>query len=145
MSIRDLSVPFTIEVTGEDVEVFLKKEEISSKYFEVISMPEVEEKMEETVISLSRFAKILNVHAEINLDSISDMVLFNVVAQALSFSVKDIIINGKKAEEVIPSQITAKLVIEIINEIKYAMITELSRAVPTRTRVIVDETGGMYS
>ena len=73
------------------------------------------------------------------------MVLFNVVAQALSFSVKDIIINGKKAEEVIPSQITAKLVIEIINEIKYAMITELSRAVPTRTRVIVDETGGMYS
>ena len=59
MSIRDLSVPFTIEVTGEDVEVFLKKEEISSKYFEVISMPEVEEKMEETVISLSRFAKIL--------------------------------------------------------------------------------------
>ena len=101
--------------------------------------------MEETVISLSRFAKILNVHAEINLDSISDMVLFNVVAQALSFSVKDIIINGKKAEEVIPSQITAKLVIEIINEIKYAMITELSRAVPTRTRVIVDETGGMYS
>ena len=72
MSIRDLSVPFTIEVTGEDVEVFLKKEEISSKYFEVISMPEVEEKMEETVISLSRFAKILNVHAEINLDSISD-------------------------------------------------------------------------
>ena len=145
MSIRDLSVPFTIEVTGEDVEVFLKKEEITSKYFEVISMPEVEEKMEETVISLSRFAKILNVHAEINLDSISDMVLFNVVAQALSFSVKDIIINGKKAEEVIPSQITAKLVIEIINEIKYAMITELSRAVPTRTRVIVDETGGMYS
>ena len=145
MSIRDLSVPFTIEVTGEDVEVFLKKEEISSKYFEVISMPEVEEKMEETVISLSRFAKILNVHAEINLDSISDMVLFNVVAQALSFSVKDIIINGKKAEEVIPSQITPKLVIEIINEIKYAMITELSRAVPTRTRVIVDETGGMYS
>ena len=145
MSIRDLSVPFTIEVTGEDVESLLEKEEISVKYFEVISRPEVERKMMEAVISLSRFAKVLNVEAEINLDSMSDMVLFNVVVQALASSVKEIIVNGKKAEEVIPSKITVELVIEVINEIKCAMNTKITNAIPTNTRVIVDVTGGMYS
>lgn len=145
MSIRDLSVPFTIEVTGEDVESLLEKEEISVKYFEVISRPEVERKMMEAVVSLSRFAKILNVQAEINLDSMSDMVLFNVVVQALASSVKEIIINGKKTEEVIPSKINAELVIKVTTEIKYALITEITNAIPTRTSVIVDETGGMYS
>lgn len=145
MSIRDLSVPFTIEVTGEDVESLLEKEEISVKYFEVISRPEVERKMMEAVISLSRLAKILNVQAEINLDSMSDMVLFNVVVQALASSVKEIIINGKKTEEVIPSKINAELVIKVTTEIKYALITEITNAIPTRTSVIVDETGGMYS
>ena len=145
MSIRDLSVPFTIEVTGEDVESLLEKEEISVKYFEVISRPEVERKMMEAVISLSRLAKTLNVQAEINLDSMSDMVLFNVVVQALASSVKEIIINGKKTEEVIPSKINAELVIKVTTEIKYALITEITNAIPTRTSVIVDETGGMYS
>lgn len=148
MSIRDLRATFGIEMTGEDIEVLLKKEEISGKLIEIISMPEVERKMQETVIHLRRFAKSLNVQdvlAEINLDSMSDMVLFNVVVQALASSVKEIIINGKKTEEVIPSKINAELVIKVTTEIKYALITEITNAIPTRTSVIVDETGGMYS
>lgn len=47
MSIRDLSVPLTIEVTGEDVESLFGKKEIPTKYFEIISMPDVERMMEE--------------------------------------------------------------------------------------------------
>ena len=148
MSIRDLRATFGIEMTGEDIEVLLKKEEISGQLIEIISMTEVERKMQETVIHLRRFAKSLNVQdvlAEINLDSMSDMVLFDLVTHAFAFSVKEIIINGKKAEEVIPRKITKELAIEIIDAIKYAMQTKITSAIPTRTSVIVDETGGMYS
>lgn len=148
MSIRDLRATFAIEMKGEDIEVLLEKEEIFSKVIEIISMREVERKMQETVIHLRRFAKIVKVQdvlTEINLDSMRDMVLFDLVTHTFAFSVKEIIINGKKAEEVIPRKITKELAIEIIDKIKYAMQTKITNAIPTRTRVIVDETGEVYS
>ena len=127
--------------------MLLSKDKILEKYLEVTESDTITKEKAEMVKFLNNFAKSLYLKERIDEELLDQVICFNVITSALAISLKAIILTNQKVEEALPEIISEGLVLEVLERIKNAYVTEWSNGVPIRgPQTIVEEIyEGIYS
>ena len=132
MDIRHLATSINIEISGIEITMLLSKDEILEKYLEVTEGDTITKAKAELLKFLNNFAKSLYIKERIDEELLEQVICFNVITSALAISLKAIILTNQKVEEALPEIISEGLVLEVLERIKNAYVTEWSKSVPIR-------------
>ena len=120
--------------------MLLSKDKILEKYLKVTESDTITKEKAEMVKFLNNFAKSLYLKERIDEELLDQVICFNVITSALAISLKAIILTNQKVEEALPEIISEGLVLEVLERIKNAYVTEWSNSVPMRKpQTIVEE------
>ena len=120
--------------------MLLSKDKILEKYLEVMEGDTITKAKAEMLKFLNNFAKSLYIKERIDEELLDQVIVFNVITSGLAISLKEIILTNQKVEEALPEIISEGLVLEVLERIKNAYVTEWSNSVPMRKpQTIVEE------
>ena len=140
MDIRYLATSINIKISGIEITMLLSKDKILEKYLKVTESDTITKEKAEMVKFLNNFAKSLYLKERIDEELLDQVICFNVITSALAISLKAIILTNQKVEEALPEIISEGLVLEVLERIKNAYVTEWSNSVPMRKpQTIVEE------
>lgn len=140
MYIRYLATSINIKISGIEITMLLSKDKILEKYLKVTESDTITKEKAEMVKFLNNFAKSLYLKERIDEELLDQVICFNVITSALAISLKAIILTNQKVEEALPEIISEGLVLEVLERIKNAYVTEWSNSVPMRKpQTIVEE------
>ena len=147
MDIRHLATSINIEISGIEITMLLSKDEILEKYLEVTEGDTITKAKAELLKFLNNFAKSLYIKERIDEELLEQVICFNVITSALAISLKASILTNQKVADALPEIISEGLVLEVLERIKNAYVTEWSNSVPIRgPQTIVEEIyEGSYS
>ena len=132
MDIRNFATYIDIEVSGIEVAMLLSKEKIVGKYLEVMEGETISRKKKELLKTLNLFAKSLYLKERVDEETLEQVICFNVITGALAISFKAIILSKQRVEDILPELISEQLVLDVLEKIKTAYITEWSHSVPMK-------------
>ena len=140
MDIRYLATSINIKISGIEITMLLSKDKILEKYLQVTENDTITKAKAEMVKFLNNFAKSLYLKERIDEEILDQVICFNVITSGLAISLKAIIFTNQKVEEALPEIISEGLVLEVLERIKNAYVTEWSKSVPIRgPQTIVEE------
>ena len=140
MDIRHFATSINIEISGIEITMLLSKDEILEKYLEVTEGDTITRAKAELLKFLNNFAKSLYIKERIDEELFDQVICFNVITSALGISLKASILTNQKVEDALPEIISEELVLEVLERIKNAYVTEWTHSVPMRRpQTVVEE------
>ena len=147
MDIRKFATSINIEVSGIEITMLLSKEKVLEKYLEVTEGDTITRAKAESLEFLNNFAKSLYIKERIDEELFDQVICFNVITSALGISLKASILTNQKVEDALPEIISEELLLEVLERIKNAYVTEWTHSVAMRRpQTVLEELyGDIYS
>ena len=147
MNIRNFETSINIKISGIEITMLLSKDKILEKYLEVTEGETITKAKEELLKFLNNFGKSLYIKEKIDEKHLDQVICFNVISRALAISLKMSILTNQKIEDALLEVISEKLVLEMLECIKTAYVTEWTHNVTIRKPQTIVEAlyEGIYS
>lgn len=147
MNIRNFETSINIKISGIEITMLLSKDKILEKYLEVTEGETITKAKEELLKFLNNFGKSLYIKERIDEELLDQVICFNVISRALAISLKMSILTNQKIEDALLEVISEKLVLEMLECIKTAYVTEWTHNVTIRKPQTIVEAlyEGIYS